>query len=75
MRYVEWLKHAECRHCKQIGHIEISCPMKSKFYSHANQATRDPVDNAQVETEVEINVQQATLEGDPSAYLASEKMP
>ena len=75
MRYAEWLKCARCRHCKQIGHIEATCPVKLKPYSHASQATSEVIDCAQAKTDVEINVQQVTLEGDPSTYLASEKAP
>ena len=71
-KYAKWLKHVQCRHCKQIGHIEITCPAKPR--GHASQATSlNSVDCTLAETEVKLDVQQATLEGDPSAYLASEK--
>src|SRR5260370_37799152 len=73
-RYTQWLKNAECRCCKQIGHIEATCP-KSKSYSQSS--TRNTVESTQAKAEVEIDAMlcQATLEGDPSAYLASMKEP
>src|SRR5260370_28619102 len=34
-RHAKWLKHAQCRQCKQIGHIEATCSAKLKSYNQA----------------------------------------
>ena len=74
-RFAEWVKTAQCRHCKQIGHIKVTCPAKSRPPSHALQTTswhNSIVEISENQPEVELDALQATLEGDPSAYLASE---
>ncbi len=66
----------QCRHCKQIGHVEATCPMKTKNHTHqVTSPNTDAIEESQSHNEVELDTLQATLEGGPSAYLASEKTP
>ena len=77
-RFAEWVKTAQCRRCKQVGHIKAGCPAKLRSQSHALQTTSqhsNMVEISENQPEVELDALQATLEGDPSAYLASEIRP
>ena len=73
----KWVKTAQCKHCKQVGHIEAMCPTKSKPQSYANQVVSpgNNVETTQAEAEIELDAFQVTLKGNASTYLASNMLP
>jgi len=78
VRFAEWVKTAQCRCCKQVGHIKATCPAKLKSQNQANQVMspgNNTVETTQAEAKIELDALQATLEGDASTYLASNTLP
>ena len=71
--YADWLKTATCRNCKEVGHIEQSCPRKTATgRNQVNQATSK---NASDDDSSTLNgeVFMATLM--PTSFIASDASP
>ena len=72
--YAEWLKTAACRNCKEVGHLQQSCPKKAGGFkqNRANQAVLKSVSDDDAST-INGEVFMATLT--PTTYIASNVSP
>ena len=71
--YADWLKTVTCRNCKEVGHIEQSCPRKTATGRNwVNQATSKNISDNDFST-LNGEVFMETLM--PTAFIASDASP